>query len=524
MKRIRRLLADPGPARHSAAPPIAAGLWLVAFAVAVTAWPATPSAALRVPAVALQARLLEAQLLEPQMSRLTESLQTDPGQTPPGQTVETQAGTDAKRQAEEDALLRQIGTPYQKWLTEDVVYIISAEERSAFLRLRNNEEREQFIEQFWNRRNPTPGTQENKFKEEHYRRIAYTNEHFGTTALAGWRTDRGRTYVVYGPPDEIEDHPAGGQNVAPYQRWTYRLIDGIGEHVTFVFSDRDRNGQFRLVEERAGERQANANSNAAQLKALQSQLTAANQRLSQLRQQYQDANPEVQAARERLAQLKAEVAAAETVASGEAQKESFQAKKAQARQAQALAHAQAQTGAAELTRNRAAVEADLQAAIGVAKERLANLQQSYTEKYPEVRAEQQNLKRLQEQLAFLNRNGAKALVKAPAPSVTAAKIFRSDQDPRVQVATGAQSASGSVTGLSALIVALSPDKRTSSITAEITSAAGQKVQTVAVAEQVQAPGPFFRWVVLPPGSYVLKATIEGPKGVSKSSQTRFTVE
>ena len=104
--------------------------------------------------------------------------------------------------------------PYKKWLNEDVAYIITDEERQAFKRLATDEEREQFIEQFWLRRDPTPDTVENEFKEEHYRRIAYANEHFAS-GIPGWKTDRGRIYITYGPPDEIEEHSSGGTYERP---------------------------------------------------------------------------------------------------------------------------------------------------------------------------------------------------------------------------------------------------------------------------------------------------------------------
>ena len=105
-------------------------------------------------------------------------------------------------------LEKELATPYKKWLEEEVPYIITDEERSAFLQLQTNEEREQFIEAFWQRRDPTPDTVENEFKEEHYRRIAYANERF-SSGIPGWRTDRGRIYIMWGPPDEIESHSAG---------------------------------------------------------------------------------------------------------------------------------------------------------------------------------------------------------------------------------------------------------------------------------------------------------------------------
>ena len=135
-------------------------------------------------------------------------------------------------------LKQELGSTYKKWLNEDVRWIISPEELTAFKALSNDEERDAFIEQFWQRRDPTPDTEENEFKEEHYRRIAYANEHFAA-GRAGWRTDRGRIYIVFGPPDEIESHPSGGTytrpleegggdtSTFPFEKWRYRYIEGL---------------------------------------------------------------------------------------------------------------------------------------------------------------------------------------------------------------------------------------------------------------------------------------------------------
>ena len=124
-------------------------------------------------------------------------------------------------------LMKELETPYKKWLQEDVLYIITDEEKKAFLQLSTNEEREQFIEQFWLRRDPTPDTVENEYKEEHYRRIAYANEHYAS-GIPGWKTDRGRVYIVYGPPDKFESHRAdvnlAGDAVYPNEVWHYRYI------------------------------------------------------------------------------------------------------------------------------------------------------------------------------------------------------------------------------------------------------------------------------------------------------------
>jgi GWxTD domain-containing protein len=155
-------------------------------------------------------------------------------------------------------LEKELDTPYKKWLEEEVPYIISDEERSAFLQLQTNEEREQFIEAFWQRRDPTPDTVENEFKEEHYRRIAYANERF-SSGIPGWKTDRGRIYIIWGPPDEDEFHSAGstydrpmdeggGQTtVYAFEDWTYHYLEGIGSNITIEFVDPTGTGEFHMT-------------------------------------------------------------------------------------------------------------------------------------------------------------------------------------------------------------------------------------------------------------------------------------
>jgi GWxTD domain-containing protein len=155
-------------------------------------------------------------------------------------------------------LEKELATPYKKWLEEEVPYIITDEERSAFLQLQTNEEREQFIEAFWQRRNPDPDSVENTFKEEHYRRIAYANERF-SSGIPGWRTDRGRIYIMWGPPDETESHTqgeiydrpieeGGGQTTTyAYEDWTYHYMEGIGENITIEFVDPTGTGEFHIT-------------------------------------------------------------------------------------------------------------------------------------------------------------------------------------------------------------------------------------------------------------------------------------
>ena len=121
---------------------------------------------------------------------------------------------------------------HETWLKETAVYIIQPAERSAFLKLTTDEERDQFIERFWQRRNPRPETNHNEFRWEHYRRFAYANERFAERGLAGWKTDRGRIYIVYGPPDEIEIHTD-----AHLEQWLYHYIPGVGANVIMDFVD-----------------------------------------------------------------------------------------------------------------------------------------------------------------------------------------------------------------------------------------------------------------------------------------------
>jgi GWxTD domain-containing protein len=184
-----------------------------------------------------------------------ESQQASPSQQQPDQNDKKAAKQAAKQRSKRDKdLFNELDSQYKKWLNEDVVYIISPEERSAFLHLQTNEEREQFIEQFWQRRNPDPDSAENTFKEEHYRRIAYTNEHY-SSGIPGWKTDRGRIYIMWGPPDEIQSHPSGGSydrpaeegggetSTYPFEDWRYRYLEGIGENVELEFVDPTMSGE-----------------------------------------------------------------------------------------------------------------------------------------------------------------------------------------------------------------------------------------------------------------------------------------
>ena len=149
--------------------------------------------------------------------------------------------------------------PWALWLNEDVAYIITDAERRAFESLRSDEEREHFSEQFWQRRDPNPGAGVNAFKKEHYRRLQYANDRFGTATTDGWKTDRGRIYITYGPPDEIESHPSGGTYVRPppegggtistypFEQWRYGHIEGVGDSVIIEFVDPTGTGAYRMT-------------------------------------------------------------------------------------------------------------------------------------------------------------------------------------------------------------------------------------------------------------------------------------
>ncbi|MCX6620447.1 MAG: GWxTD domain-containing protein, partial [Acidobacteria bacterium] len=166
--------------------------------------------------------------------------------------------TERQRRRQEDKLRKELETPYRKWLNEDVGYIITDEERATLKRLATDEEREQFIEQFWLRRDPSPDTAENEFKEEHYRRIAYANERYAS-GIPGWKSDRGRIYITFGPPDEIESHPSGGSYERPYEegggttstypfeKWRYRWIEGVGSDINIEFVDPTMTGEYRMT-------------------------------------------------------------------------------------------------------------------------------------------------------------------------------------------------------------------------------------------------------------------------------------
>jgi GWxTD domain-containing protein len=170
--------------------------------------------------------------------------------------------SDKERYKQQKDLRQELKGPYKTWLNEEVPYIITDEERKAFLSLSNDEEREAFIENFWLRRNPNPDSPENEFREEHYRRIQYANDHFAA-GKPGWKTDRGRIYIMWGPPDSTDSHPSGGMYerpmeegggetaTFPFEVWHYRYLPGIGENVDIEFVDTCMCGDYHFTIDRS---------------------------------------------------------------------------------------------------------------------------------------------------------------------------------------------------------------------------------------------------------------------------------
>ena len=170
--------------------------------------------------------------------------------------------SDKERYRSQKALRQELKGTYKTWLNQEVTYIISDDERKAFMTLSNDEERDAFIEAFWQRRNPNPDSPENEFREEHYRRIQYANDHFAA-GKPGWKTDRGHVYISFGKPDDIESHPSGGTylrpqdegggttSTFPFEIWHYRYIEGIGENVNLEFVDTCQCGDYHFTIDRS---------------------------------------------------------------------------------------------------------------------------------------------------------------------------------------------------------------------------------------------------------------------------------
>jgi GWxTD domain-containing protein len=175
---------------------------------------------------------------------------------PYGFAQQGQGGQDVRSKPRNEKV--ELKKAYKDWIDRDVAYIITDEERKAFKKLATDDEREQFIEGFWRRRDPDPDTDENEYKEEYYERIAYANEHYAS-GIPGWKTDRGRMYIMFGKPDELESHPAGGSyqresyegggstSTYPFEKWFYRYIPGVGSGVEIEFVDPTGTGEYHIA-------------------------------------------------------------------------------------------------------------------------------------------------------------------------------------------------------------------------------------------------------------------------------------
>jgi GWxTD domain-containing protein len=170
--------------------------------------------------------------------------------------------SDKEKRDQRRELKKELKGVYAKWVDEDVRWIITDQEMQAFKSLSNDEERDQFIENFWLRRNPNPDSPENEYREEHYARIAYANEHFAA-GKPGWRTDRGHIYIAFGKPDNIDAHPSGGSydrpmeegggntSTFPFEIWHYRYIEGIGDNIDIEFVDSCMCGDYHMTIDRS---------------------------------------------------------------------------------------------------------------------------------------------------------------------------------------------------------------------------------------------------------------------------------
>lgn len=147
-----------------------------------------------------------------------------------------------------DAQKRDLPPRFKKWLNEEVVYIITPVEKDVFLELTTDRERDLFIEAFWKQRDPTSTSPVNEAKEEHYRRIEHANHFFGrATPKAGWRTDRGRIYILLGEPNDIQSIE-GSSMVYNSVIWFYQGKTKLGLPPGFnlVFFQAGGTGEYKL--------------------------------------------------------------------------------------------------------------------------------------------------------------------------------------------------------------------------------------------------------------------------------------
>ena len=170
--------------------------------------------------------------------------------------------SDHEKFQQQKELKQELKGDYKKWLDQDVNWIITDTERQAFKNLTNDEERDAFIENFWRRRNPNPDDPDNTYRDEIFARIAYADDHFAA-GKPGYLTDRGHIYIAWGPPDDKETHPSGGEYqrpieegggstaTYPFEIWHYRYLEGIGENVNLEFVDTCQCGDYHYTIDRS---------------------------------------------------------------------------------------------------------------------------------------------------------------------------------------------------------------------------------------------------------------------------------
>ncbi len=245
----------------------AAVLFSVAGAVSVAQQtpatePAAAQSATAQPVSTSAADMSEAQANAKAAQALLDVERTDQGGKDDPNSPLNRKLSDKERFSQQKELRQELKGPYKKWANEDVRWIITDQELKAFKSLSNDEERDAFIEQFWQRRNPDPESPENTFRDENYRRIAYANEHFAA-GKPGWLTDRGHMYIAYGKPDSIDSHPSGGTydrpmeegggttSTFPFEIWHYRYLEGIGDNIDIEFVDTCMCGDYHMTIDRS---------------------------------------------------------------------------------------------------------------------------------------------------------------------------------------------------------------------------------------------------------------------------------
>ncbi len=118
-------------------------------------------------------------------------------------------------------------------LFEKSKYIATGAEIDRFKKLNDIKAKREFMYNFWQKRDANIATPQNEYKDEFMRRIDQSNEKYGTMRKKGMRTDRGRVFIIYGEPDEIDRYPSSVDS-KPYEIWHYNQIEG---GVVFVFGD-----------------------------------------------------------------------------------------------------------------------------------------------------------------------------------------------------------------------------------------------------------------------------------------------